>query len=302
MELAGGERRFTANLGGTRNRRASKGDHDDHMPFYDSHDVIMSCAGNQFTGCTLHKACGGAPCTSESVSPCGSPSRPFVGETDACRPSPPCKSPSTLRRCGMGTLNNILHVVSGGNHPDASPDVPCGLTESHPDWACDACRLSPHGKPLSSPCLGCTCSTHSILHTVSGGSPLCPKSVDPHDRKAETEDSCSLTSQVAQPATLTLPGILVSIYGSSAGYGVPAGCGEHQHPPFTPIAFFRRLRPRPRSQGGPAPCIRPTCELYTTTRTISSDFFVLRHASRQYAMRPSRSGMSETAWQRRAGL
>ena len=44
--------------------------------------------------------------------------------------------------------------------------------------------------------------------------------------------------------------------GISAGCGIPAGCGLQQHPPFTPRAFYRRLRPRPRSHGGYAPCIR----------------------------------------------
>ena len=78
----------------------------------------------------------------------------------------------------------------------------------YPDWACDACRLSPHGKSPSSPCLECTCSNSSVLHTVSGGSPLCPRPVDPCDHKAETNGSCSLKSQAAQLPLLELSTIL----------------------------------------------------------------------------------------------
>ena len=36
-------------------------------------------------------------------------------------------------------------------------------------------------------------------------------------------------------------------------------------PPFTPRAFYRRLRPRPRSHGGYASCIRSRCKLYSKT-------------------------------------
>jgi hypothetical protein len=167
-----------------------EGDPRDHTPRSEYIDAIMSKASFQSDGCVLPEACGGAPCTSELGSPCGSPSRPIVSESDACRPSPPCQSSSTLRRGGLGTNGNILHVASGGCHSDASSDDPCGLKGLHPDWVRDACRHGPHGEPPS-PCLELPCSNSCVLHAASGGSTMCPKSVDPCGCTAETENSCS---------------------------------------------------------------------------------------------------------------
>ena len=47
-----------------------------------------------------------------------------------------------------------------------------------------------------------------------------------------------------------------------------------QHPPFTPKAFYRRLRPQPRSHDGPASCIRSRCTLYITLHQ-----YMYRHAT-----------------------
>ena len=115
MELAGGEPPFPATPGGPRYRWVQGDDSDIHPALSDSTDTIISSVGNHHAGYTPQRACGGAPCTSESGGPCGSPSRPVVSEIDACRPSPPCQPLTTLRRDGVGTNNNILHVVSGGN-------------------------------------------------------------------------------------------------------------------------------------------------------------------------------------------
>ena len=111
-------------------------------------DAIMSQASFQSDGCVLPKACGGAPCTSELGSPCGSPSRPIASESDACRPSPPYQPSSTLRLGGVGTNGNILHVASGGYHLDAFPDDPRGLKELHPEL--DSPCGSPSTRALSS--------------------------------------------------------------------------------------------------------------------------------------------------------
>ena len=162
-------------------------------------------------------------------------SRPIVSESDACRSSPPCQPSSTLRRGGLGTNGNILHVASGGYHSDASPDDPCGLKGSRPDLVCDACRHGPHGESLPSPCLECTCSNSSVLHTASGGSTMCLKAVDPCGRTAETEDSCSPQPlEAQQPESRLAAFIRPGDLGSSAGCGISAGCGLQQHPPFTP--------------------------------------------------------------------
>jgi hypothetical protein len=87
-------------------------------------------------GNILHVASGGYhlvafpddPCGLEELhpelgSPCGSPSHPIASESDACRSSPPYQPSSTLRLGGLGTNGNILHVASGDNLSDASPDM-----------------------------------------------------------------------------------------------------------------------------------------------------------------------------------
>ena len=173
MELGGGELTFPAKPGFPRHSQVSEGDPCDHTSLSEHVNAIMSHASFHSVGCVLHEACGGAPCTSESGSPCGSPSRPIVSESDACRPSPPCQSSSTLRRGGLGTNGNILHVASGGYHSDASSDDPCGLKGLRPDWVRDACRRGPHGEPPS-PCLELPCSNSYIMHVASGGSSLPP--------------------------------------------------------------------------------------------------------------------------------
>ena len=119
-------------------------------------------------------ACGGAPCTSECGTLAVSSLLPNACEGDACRQTPPRQSSLTLRHGGMGTNSNILHVASGGIHPDPSTDDSCGRTVWDPDRAGDACRLTPHGQPCSTLRLVCTCANGSILHVVSGGSSLPP--------------------------------------------------------------------------------------------------------------------------------
>ena len=162
-----------AKPGFPRHSQVSEGDLCDHTSLSGHVNAIMSHASFHPVGCVLHEACGGAPCTSESGSPCGSPSRPIVSESDACCPSPPCQPSSTLRRGGLGTNGNILHVASGGYHSDAFSDDPCGLKGLRPDREHDACRLDPRVEPASS-CLGLPCSVSYIMHVASGGSSLPP--------------------------------------------------------------------------------------------------------------------------------
>ena len=152
MELGGGELTFPAKPGFPRHSQVSEGDPCDHTPLSEHANAIMSHASFHSVGCVLHEACGGAPCTSESDSPCGSPSRSIVRKSDACRSPPPYEPSSTLRLGGMGTNGHILHVASGGNPSVASPDDPCGLKGSHPDRDRDACHRDPHVE-TPSPCL-----------------------------------------------------------------------------------------------------------------------------------------------------
>ena len=202
----------------------------------------MPRAGLPLNGDILNAACGGAPPTSETSDPCGSSARPNVGEDDACRQPPPCKSPSTLRLGGVGTNDNIQHVVSGGIHPDTLSGDPCGRSVLDRDRGCDAWRLPLHDKPPLTLCLRCTCTNDNILHAVSGGSPLSPLSGDPCDRPALTDDSCGLPSLGTQAPPLEFPPSADTL--ASAGCGSSTGCGELHHPlsppkPSTCTAFIR---------------------------------------------------------------
>ena len=173
MELGCGELTFPAKPGCPRPSQVSEGDPCDHTLLSLTANAIMSHTSFHSAGCVLHEACGGAPCTSESDSPCGSHSRPIVRKSDACCPSPPYEPSSTLRLGGMGTNGHILHVASGGKPSEASPADPCGQKRLRPDWEHGPCGRGPHVE-LSSSCLGLPCSVSSVLHTASGGSSLPP--------------------------------------------------------------------------------------------------------------------------------
>ena len=116
MESRSGELSSRAKPNDTSGCWGPEGDPCDHSPLSLFIDTILPRAGINFSGCELHAACGGAPFTSESGDPCGCLIRQHAGEDDACRHSPPCQSPLTLRLGGVGTNGNILHVVSGGIH------------------------------------------------------------------------------------------------------------------------------------------------------------------------------------------
>ena len=182
--------------------------------------------------CMLHAEVPLA-CTSEPCDPCGSLTRSNAGDDHACRHSPPCQSPSTLRLGGVGTNGNILNVVSGGIQPDSPSDDPCSRSALGPDWGCDACRLSPHGKsPLTSR-LGCSCTDGNILHVVSGGSPLSSMSDDPCDRSALADDSPSvIRHRTLRPRLAPSEFALSSNIMASIDCGTTAGCGE-LHPPLS---------------------------------------------------------------------
>ena len=114
MESGGGPLTPPAAPGFPRHSQVPESDPADHPHRNEFTDAIMSKACFQSTGCGLPMACGGASCTSELGSPCGSPPHPMARKSDACRLSLPYQSASTLRPGGVGTDGNILHVASGG--------------------------------------------------------------------------------------------------------------------------------------------------------------------------------------------
>ena len=217
-----------------------------------SADTVLSLVDSPRVGGTPHSGCGGTPCTSEPGSPCGLPTRTIVNESDACRLSPPCQSPPTLCRGGMGTNSSILYAASGGNHSDTSPRGPCDHARLGPDLACYACRLSPPGKSPGSKWLGCTCSNNSTSCIVSGGSPLYHSPLDPCGRAEVTRSARHSHSRVVQSPRSASSISVTDFMQQQVVDSQQVVVGTNT--PFQPLQpFSRRLRPRPRSPSG-LPC------------------------------------------------
>ena len=227
----------------------------------------ISCRGGMGTISSMYAVSGGSHSdtsprgprdharsghTSEPGSPRGLPTRPIVMESIARRLSPPCQSPPTSCRGGMGTNSSIMYTTSGGNHSDTSPRGPRDHARSGPDLACYACRISSHGKSPGSNWLWCTCSRHSTSCSVSGGSPLCHNPPDPRGLAEVTRSALHSHSHVVQsprsassiPATDYMQPQVVEFQQVVVGTNTPF------HPP-QPSDL--RLHPRPRSPSG-LPC------------------------------------------------
>ena len=217
-----------------------------------SADTLLSLVDSPRLGDTPHSGCGGTPCTSEPGSPRGLPTRPIVKESDARRLSPPCQSPPTSCRGGMGTNSSIMYAASGGNHSDTSPRGPRDHARSGLDLACYACRISPHGKSPVSNWLRCTCSHNSTSCSVSGGSPLYHIPLDPRGRAEVTRSARHSHSRVVlsprSASSISATDFMQQQVVESQQVVVGTNTPFHPHQPLD-----LRLHPRPRSPSG-LPC------------------------------------------------
>ena len=120
-------------------------------------------------GIILHGVCSGTSFSPVTSDPCGRTAQLSDSESNACRYSPPDKSPWTLRLRCKGTDAYILHDGCGGTPPVLVTSNPCGRTarESY------SRSCSPQTPQISH--LTCLDPVDSPTHVGCGGllPPLC---------------------------------------------------------------------------------------------------------------------------------